>query len=67
MNVPVELEGRSTTNVATAAKVLGIGINQAYAAVRAGEIKSVRLGGRYVIPVAPLLRMLDLDDSTTAA
>lgn len=66
MAIPPELIGKATTDVATAARVLNIGKNQAYAAVHAGEIKSLRIGGRFVIPVAPLLRMLELEDAPAA-
>lgn len=66
MTIPEELDGNATTDVATAARVLRIGRNQAYAAVHAGEIKSFRIGGRIVVPVAPLLRMLELDDAPAA-
>lgn len=66
MPIPAELVGKSTTDVTTAARVLNIGRNQAYAAVHAGEIKSIRIGGRIVIPVASLLRMLDLEDTPAA-
>lgn len=66
MAIPPELAGKATTDVTTAARVLNIGRNQAYAAVHAGEIKSVRIGGRFLIPVAPLLRMLDLEDTPAA-
>lgn len=61
MTIPPELVGKVTTDVTTAARVLSIGRNQAYAAVHAGEIKSLRIGGRIVIPVASLLRMLDIE------
>lgn len=59
--IPADLEGKTTTDVATVAKVLGTGLNQTYAAVREGRIKSLRIGNRYVIPVAPLLEQLGLD------
>jgi excisionase family DNA binding protein len=66
MGIPIELVGKATTDVSTAARVLSIGRNQAYAAVHSGEIKSFRIGGRIVIPVASLLRMLDLEDAPAA-
>lgn len=66
MAIPAELVGKATTDVSTAGRVLGIGRNQAYAAVHSGDIKSLRIGGRIVIPVAPLLRMLELEDAPAA-
>lgn len=42
--------GRETLSVAEAARVLGIGRNAAYAGVHAGQIPSVRVGGRILIP-----------------
>lgn len=66
MTIPAELAGKATIDVATVARVLNIGRAQAYAAVHSGEIKALRIGGRFVIPVAPLLRMLDLEDAPAA-
>jgi excisionase family DNA binding protein len=41
-----------------AAKALGIGRTQAYRAVQSGEIPSIRIGRRYLIPRAALEKML---------
>jgi len=60
--IPEELRGRATVDVITAAKVLEIGRDAAYSAVRNGEIKSLRLSHRIVIPVEPLLRQLGYID-----
>jgi excisionase family DNA binding protein len=49
-----------TITVERAGAVLGIGRAAAYAAVRAGEIPSIKLGHRIVVPTAALLRMLDV-------
>lgn len=49
---------RLTLTVDEAAQVLGIGRNQAYAAVRDGSIPSIRIGKRIVVPRAALDRML---------
>jgi excisionase family DNA binding protein len=48
-----------TCSVDEAAKVLGIGRTQAYNAVRTGEIRSIRIGGRVLVPVAALRELLD--------
>ena len=61
-NLPRELDGTLTTTVAVAARVLGIGINQCYASVKDGTIPSIRLQGRYVIPVKPLLALLGVTE-----
>jgi len=41
------------------AELLGMGINQTYAAVRAGKIPSISLGRRRLVPRARLLAMLN--------
>lgn len=47
-----------TLSVEEAAVVLGIGRNQAYEGVRTGEIPSIRIGKRLLVPKAALERML---------
>ena len=47
-----------TQTIDEAAKVLGIGRNQAYAAARRGEIPSIRIGKRILVLREPLQRML---------
>lgn len=49
-------------SVSEAAEVLHISRGSAYQAVQAGEIPSIRLGRRLVIPTAALARMLDLGE-----
>lgn len=49
---------RLTLTVEEAAGVLGISKWLAYALVRRGELPSIRLGGRVVVPVARLQAML---------
>ncbi len=61
MAIPEELRDRLTTDIPTAAKVLGIGRNQAYAAAKEGTIPTLRIGSRLVVPVAALLKMLGVD------
>ena len=51
-------EDRMTMTVEEAAKRLGIGRNSAYDAVQRGEIPSLRIGKRLLVPVAALERML---------
>ncbi|WP_018391065.1 helix-turn-helix domain-containing protein [Ancylobacter sp. FA202] len=55
------LTDRLTVDVVTAARVLGIGRNAAYEAVKVGEIPSLKIGGRIVVPTAPLRKMLGIE------
>ncbi len=49
---------RKTLTVPEAAQTLGIGRSAAYEAARTGEIPTVRIGRRLLVPVAALERML---------
>jgi excisionase family DNA binding protein len=51
---------RLTYSVDEAAKVLGIGRNRAYEAASRGEIPTIRIGKRVLVPKAALDRMLGL-------
>jgi excisionase family DNA binding protein len=42
-----------------ASKLIPLGINQTYAAIRAGEIPSIRIGRKILIPRAKLLELLN--------
>ena len=55
---PTELRSRNVITVEEAADALQIGRTAAYEAVRHGELPSLRLGRRILIPTAPLLRLL---------
>ena len=50
---------RRTATIVEVANVLGIGRNQAYEAARRGEIPSIRIGKRLLVPLAALERMLE--------
>ena len=50
---------KPTCSVEEAAKVLGSGRNQAYAAVRSGELRSIRLNRRILIPTAAIRQLLE--------
>lgn len=54
-----ELEQRVTITVPEAAKVLGLGRKQAYAAAARGAIPTLRIGRRLLVPVRPLLDLVD--------
>jgi Helix-turn-helix domain len=49
---------RSTIKVEEAGPILGISRASAYEAARTGEIPTLRIGRRLVVPVAALRRML---------
>jgi excisionase family DNA binding protein len=46
--------GRLTLTVDETAKQLGIGRSQAYAGIRNGEIPAIKIGKRYLVPIAAL-------------
>ena len=50
-------------DVETTAAILGIGRTKAYEMAKAGEfpVRLVRIGRRYLVPTAALLRYLDVD------
>jgi excisionase family DNA binding protein len=60
MTPPPDLTGRYTITVEEAAKVLGISRNKAYQAVNDGVLEHRRFGGRIVVLVAPLERLLGI-------
>lgn len=51
--------GRWTITVGEAAERLGISRTSAYKCATAGEIPTVRLGRRLLVPLAPLMAMLE--------
>ncbi|MEP0322875.1 helix-turn-helix domain-containing protein [Bauldia litoralis] len=68
MNTEIQtLLDRPTISVDEAARVLGLGRNSAYEAVRRGEIATKRIGGRIFVLTAPLRRMLDGEAAETPA
>lgn len=52
-------QGRATTTVNDAARVLGISRNSAYAAVARGDLPSFRIGKRILVPTARLRELLE--------
>ncbi len=58
---------RATLTVEEAGALVGIGRSAAYAAARTGQLPTVRIGKRLVVPTARLLRLLEGDDSASAA
>ena len=51
-------------SVPEAGKILGIGRAAAYEGARTGEIPTIRIGKRILVPMAALERMLDADNRT---
>ncbi len=49
---------RKTYSVPEAGRVLGIGRNAAYQAVKNKEIESIKVGGRIVVPIQAIEKML---------
>ena len=54
----METPERKTMTVTEAAKVLGVSRNKAYQAARCGEIPTIKIGSRILIPRAALERLL---------
>lgn len=55
-------EGRDTCTVEEAGAVLGISRGSAYSAARAGELPTLHLGRRYVVPVRRLAGLLGVEE-----
>lgn len=53
-----DLGGRATITVPEAGEVLGIGRDAAYAAAKKGDLPTLRLGRRLLVPVPALLAMV---------
>jgi excisionase family DNA binding protein len=53
--------GRPTCSVSELQKILRTSKNPTYDAVKRGELPSIRVGGRILIPTAPLRKMLGLE------
>jgi hypothetical protein len=62
-----EILAGATTTVPLAGKVLGVGLSRAYQSARIGEIPTVRLGRKMVVPVPKLREMLGLPAHPLAA
>jgi excisionase family DNA binding protein len=51
---------QKTVTVTEAARALGVSRNHAYEAAKRGEIPTIRIGKRILVPVAALERMLQV-------
>jgi len=58
---------RLTQSIREAARELGIGVNQAYEAVKRGEIPHIKIGKRILVLRKPWLRKLQGDGEANAA
>lgn len=61
-----DLRSRTVISVESAGHVLGISRSTAYQAARTGELPTLRLGRKLVVPTARLLRMLGADTDREA-
>ncbi len=62
-----DLRDRLTVTVPQAGEAIGIGRNAAYRAAAAGQIPTLRLGRRIVVPVPKLLALLGIDERAPTA
>lgn len=60
------VQDRLTITIPEAGRLLGIGRDAAYRAAKRGEIPTLRLGRRLVVPIAGLERMLQRPFMTRA-
>ncbi|MGI8753571.1 MAG: DNA-binding protein [Acidimicrobiales bacterium] len=59
--IPADWRESSTVSVQVAGAILGIARNTSYAAAASGDLPTIRLAGRILVPVALLRRMLGED------
>ncbi|MBF6557037.1 MAG: DNA-binding protein [Acidimicrobiales bacterium] len=57
-SIPADWRSQTTVTVPVAGAILGLCRNSAYSAASSGQIPTIALGARLVVPVAPLRRML---------
>lgn len=62
MDIPEELVGKLTIDVPTAGRLLGIGRRQAYEAAKSGDLPTLKIGSRILVPVAPFLKLIGVED-----
>jgi hypothetical protein len=55
------LTDKLSVSVETAGKAFNLSRNKAYDACKSGQIPSIRIGGKIVVPTAPLRKMLGID------
>lgn len=52
-----------TVSVEDAARILGLGRASAYEAAKRGDIPTLRIGRRLLVPTAALLRLLQFEEA----
>lgn len=64
MNIPTT-DQQPTVTVEEAGRLLGLSRGSAYEAAKRGDLPTIRIGRRYLVPTAPLRRMLGLDQEAS--
>jgi hypothetical protein len=59
MTVRYDWEDKATVSVPSAGKILGIGRSGSYEAARKGEIPTIQIGKRKLVPTVALRRKLE--------
>jgi excisionase family DNA binding protein len=59
MKLKKQSESSKTYSIARAGELLGLGKNATYNAAHRGEIPTIKIGGRLLVPRAALDRMLE--------
>lgn len=57
-----DLRKRPTVSVPDGGACIGLSRNASYEAAKRGDLPTIRVGRRVVVPTAPLLRMLGVED-----
>ncbi|WP_160006489.1 helix-turn-helix domain-containing protein [Nocardioides sp. AX2bis] len=65
MRIPT-LEGRLSVSIPEAALLLGLSRNSAYAAAERGDLPTIRLGRRILVPVGPLQALVAAASTPTS-
>ena len=57
-----ELKQKASTDVPTAGREFyGLGVTASYQAARRGEIPTLRIGKKLIVPIAAVLKQLSID------
>jgi excisionase family DNA binding protein len=66
VTIQLDPSARPTMTIDATADLLGISRSSAYGAAKAGDIPTIRVGRRLLVPTAALRRMLQLDEAGAA-
>lgn len=66
MKIPT-LEGRLSVSIPEAALLLGLSRNSVYAAAERGDLPTIRLGRRILVPVGPLQALVAAASTPTSS